>query len=321
MSSILAIRQNFKTRTIQKVSLNKNLMTASRNWELYLFFLPTLLFFIIFHYIPMYGVQLAFKDFMPKLGITGSPWIGLRHFTRFINSYYFKELIVNTLKLSIGSIVFGFPAPIILAIMLNQVKSKKLRRTFQTIVYAPHFISIVVLVGMIFVFLSPRIGMISHLIQFVTGQENVLMADPTMFRPIYIISNIWQNMGWGSIIYLASLSSIDPGLYEAASIDGASRFRKIIHIDIPSLLPTITILLILRMGQIMSVGFEKAYLMQTSPNLASSEIISTYVYKVGLEMGEFSFSTAVGLFNTVINFILLLTVNKIAKKTSEVSLW
>lgn len=302
-------------------SLKKNLQVAQKNWQLYALFFPTLLYFIIFHYIPMYGVQLAFKEFMPKLGITGSPWIGLFHFRRFIRSYHFFELLGNTLKLSVFSVLFGFPAPVILALMLNQVKHKRLRRTFQTIVYAPHFISVVVLVGMIFLFFSPRVGIISQAIEWLTGNSKSMLIDPGMFRPIYISSGIWQHMGWSSIIYLAALSTIDPGLYEAASIDGANRFRKIIYIEIPSLLPTIIILLILRLGQIMSVGFEKVYLMQTAPNLSASEIIATYVYKVGLVDGDFSFSTAVGLFNTIINFILLITVNRIAKKFSEVSLW
>jgi putative aldouronate transport system permease protein len=283
--------------------------------------LPTLAFFIIFHYIPIYGVQIAFKDYYANLGIWGSPWVGFKHFIRFFNSFRFWLLIENTILLQAFSLIAGFPLPIILAILLHHLPSKKYSRFVQTVTYIPHFISIVVLVGMLFVFLSPRSGIVNIVLKSL-GKESVLfMAQPNWFRPLYVLSGIWQSTGWGAIMYLAALSSVSPELHESATVDGASKIKRILHIDMPSIAPTIIILLILNLGRVMSVGFEKAYLMQTSMNLNKSEIIATYVYKAGLLDSQYSFSSAVGLFNSVVNFTLLISVNAISKKVSNTSLW
>ncbi len=292
-----------------------------KNHQLYIMVLPTLAFFIIFHYIPMYGVQIAFKDYYANLGIWGSPWVGLKHFIRFFNSFRFWLLIENTILLQAFSLIAGFPLPIILAILLHHLPSKKYSRFVQTVTYIPHFISIVVLVGMLFVFLSPRSGIINIVLKSL-GKESILfMAQPNWFRPLYVLSGIWQSTGWGAIMYLAALSSVSPELHESATVDGASKIKRILHIDMPSIAPTIIILLILNLGRVMSVGFEKAYLMQTSMNLNKSEIIATYVYKAGLLDSQYSFSSAVGLFNSVVNFTLLISVNAISKKVSNTSLW
>ena len=294
----------------------------AKAWQLYLFMLIPLLYYAVFQYAPMYGIQIAFKNFSGSLGILGSPWVGFANFTRFFNSYQFVLLIKNTLLLSFLTLICGFPIPIILALLLNQVGNKKFKKVVQTVTYAPYFLSTVVLVGMVFVFLAPRGGIINNIIHIFGGQSVFFMGDPGWFRPLYIITDIWQQSGWASIIYIAALAGISPELHEAAIVDGASRLRRIWHIDIPGILPTIVIMLIMRSGSLMSVGFDKAYLMQTSLNLDASEIISTYVYKVGLTANtQFSFAAAVGLFNSVINLILIATVNQIAKKVGETSLW
>ncbi len=291
------------------------------NYELYLFLLPTVVYFLIFHYGPMYGIQIAFKNFIAVEGIWGSPWVGIDHFQRFFNSFQFWTLLRNTLGLSVYGLAAGFPIPIILALLLNQLSSKKYKKIVQTVTYAPHFISTVVLVGTMFVFLSPRNGLVNHIIELFGGEPVFFMARPEWFQTLYVFSGIWQNAGWGTIIYLASLSGISPDLHEAAIMDGAGRIQRIWHIDLPGIMPTAVIILILNLGRIMGVGFEKAYLMQTALNLDSSEIIATYVYKVGLLNAQFSFSAAVGLFNAVVNLILLVSVNKIAKTIGETSLW
>ncbi|NSW92049.1 MAG: sugar ABC transporter permease [Firmicutes bacterium] len=292
-----------------------------RDWELYLLLIPTLVYFIVMKYGPMYGVQIAFKNFNGALGITGSPWVGLRHFKSFFDSYYFWPLIRNTVVLSVYSLIAGFPMPIILALMLNEVKNSKYKRTVQTVTYAPHFISTVVLVGMLITFLSPSTGIINHLRKALGFEVRNYIAEPALFRHLYVWSGIWQNTGWNSIIYLAALSSIDPQLHEAAIIDGASRWQRIWNINIPGILPTIVILFILSTGSIMNVGFEKAFLMQNPMNMETSDVISTYVYRRGLISAEYSFSAAIGLFNSVINFIMLVMVNKLAKKLGETSVW
>lgn len=292
-----------------------------KNWELYLFLLPTLIYIIVFKYLPMYGVTIAFKNFNPALGIQGSPWVGLRHFERFFNSYWFHDLLRNTLALSVFQLVASFPMPIIVALMLNQVRHKRYKKVVQTVIYAPHFISTVVLVGIMFVFLSPSSGIVNKAIELLGGEPVFFMARPEWFRPLYVLSGIWQGTGFGTIVYLAALTSVPPELHEAAIVDGATKLQRIRYIDIPSIIPTAVILLILEMGNIMNIGFEKAYLMQTSLNVTASEIIPTYVYKVGLLQAQWSFSAAVGLFNAVINFILLITVNRIAKSLSNTSLW
>ena len=292
-----------------------------KNWELSLFLLPTLIYIIVFKYLPMYGVTIAFKNFNPALGIQGSPWVGLRHFERFFNSYWFHDLLRNTLALSVFQLVASFPMPIIVALMLNQVRHKRYKKVVQTVIYAPHFISTVVLAGIMFVFLSPSSGIVNKAIELLGGEPVFFMARPEWFRPLYVLSGIWQDTGFGTIVYLAALTSVPPELHEAAIVDGATKLQRIRYIDIPSIIPTAVILLILEMGNIMNIGFEKAYLMQTSLNVTASEIIPTYVYKVGLLQAQWSFSAAVGLFNAVINFILLITVNRIAKSLSNTSLW
>nr|WP_247740845.1 ABC transporter permease subunit [Cohnella sp. LGH] len=292
-----------------------------KSYQLYLFVLPAVLYYVLFHYVPLYGIQIAFKNFLAFKGIAGSPWVGLEHFERFFRSFEFTRIILNTIKLSVLQLVVGFPAPIILALMLNQLMHKRLKKFVQTVIYAPHFISTVVIAGMLFLFLSPDTGMINKLIGLFGGEPVFFMGDPDWFRPVYVLSEIWQNTGWGTIIYLAALTTISPELHESAVVDGANKFQRILHIDIPGIMPTAVILLILSTGNIMSLGFEKVYLLQTPLNLPSSEIISTYVYKTGLVGAQYSFSTAVGLFNSIINFIILITVNQIAKKASNTSLW
>ncbi|WP_017812105.1 MULTISPECIES: ABC transporter permease [Paenibacillus] len=293
----------------------------SRNWELYLLIAPAFLYFLIFHYGPMYGIQIAFKNFMPARGITESPWVGFDHFIRFFNSYYFWDLIRNTLTISLYQLIVGFPLPILLALAFNEIKNGWFKRTVQTVTYAPHFISVVVMAGIIVTFLSPSTGIIINIIEWLGFTAPNFLTDPAWFKTMYVLSGVWQSTGWGTIIYLAALSAVDPQLHEAAIMDGASRWRRIIHINIPTIIPTITILLILNVGSILGVGFEKILLLQNPLNMSSSDVIDTFVYRTGLLNVQYSFSTAVGLFNSVINAILLIAVNQIARKTSENSLW
>lgn len=281
---------------------------------------PALLYFAIFRYGPMYGLQLAFRDFMPNLGISGSEWIGLENFRRFFNSYHFEVLLKNTLTLSLYQLLVGFPLPILLALSLHALENKKVAKCIQTIVYAPYFISTVVLVGMINIFFSMNGGLVNSLLALLGKEQILFLGKASYFPSLYVWSGVWQSTGWSAIIYLAALSSVNPELHEAAKIDGAGRFQRILHIDIPHIVPTIITLLILNAGKIMSVGFEKAYLMQNSLNLEKSEIISTYVYKVGLLEGQYGFSTAVDIFNAVINCVLLVLVNWLSKKVSGSSL-
>lgn len=297
------------------------LRKIGKHYQLYLLFLPALAYFVIFQYIPMYGVQIAFKDFMATRGILGSPWVGFEHFERFFDSFQFWTLIQNTLGLSLYGLALGFPIPIILALLLNQLSHQRFKRFVQTVTYAPHFVSTVVIVGMLTIFLSPRTGLINHLIVGLGGDPVFFLGSAEWFKTLHVLSGVWQGAGWGAIIYLAALAGVDPGLHEAAIIDGANKMQRIRYIDIPSILPTIIIVLILQLGSIMTVGFEKTFLMQNSLNLDSSEVISTYVYKTGLLGSQYSFSAAVGLFDSVVNFILLVTVNRIAKKLTETSLW
>ncbi|WP_338789396.1 ABC transporter permease [Metabacillus sp. FJAT-53654] len=292
-----------------------------QNWQLYLFVLPAFLYFLIFHYIPMYGVQIAFKNFIPTLGIWGSEWVGFDHFIRFFESYYFWDLIKNTLGISVYELIVGFPLPIILALALNEVKDSLFKRTVQTVTYAPHFISVVVMSGMIIAFLSPATGIINHAIQLLGFEPIAFLSEPAWFKTVYVLSGVWQSTGWGTIIYLAALAGVDPQHHEAAIVDGATRFQRIWHINIPAIVPTMIILLIMNVGSIMALGFEKVLLLQNPLNLESSNVIATFVYQAGLLDAQYSFASAVGLFNAVINAILLITVNKIAKKTSETSLW
>ncbi|WP_199615983.1 ABC transporter permease [Paenibacillus alkalitolerans] len=292
-----------------------------QNWQLYIFVAPAFLYFFIFHYIPMYGIQIAFKDFAPTLGIWRSEWVGFEHFIRFFNSYYFWDLIRNTLGISVYELIVGFPLPVILALLLNEAKDGMFKRTVQTVTYAPHFISVVVMAGMIIAFLSPSTGIINHLLQFFGFESIAFLSEPAWFKTVYVLSGVWQNTGWGTIIYLAALSGVDPQQHEAAIVDGASRLQRIRYINFPTILPTMVILLILNVGNIMALGFEKILLLQNPLNLESSNVIATFVYEAGLLDAQYSFAAAVGLFNAVINVILLVSVNKIARRTSETSLW
>jgi putative aldouronate transport system permease protein len=291
------------------------------NYELYIFVLPAVAVILIFNYVPMYGVQLAFKDFIANRGITGSPWIGFEHFQRFFRSYYFKNVIVNTLRITLLSQVIAFPVPIILALLLNEMENKKYKRFIQTVTYAPHFISMVVMAGIIVSFLSPSVGLINFMLKALGAKPVAFMENPGLFVWIYIISGIWQNAGWNSIMYFAALSAIDVELYESARVDGCTKLQKIWHIDLPGIVPMIVILIILNCGNLMTVGFEKIYLLQNNLNIETSEVISTYVYKAGLQRAEYGFATAVGLFNSVINFVLLVSVNTVSKKLGQTSLW
>jgi len=292
-----------------------------KNLDLYLIMLPVVVYFIIFKYWPMYGVQIAFKDYIATKGIWGSNWAGLKHFLRFFRSYHFELVIKNTLGISIYQLAVGFPIPIILALMMNELTNPRFKKLVQTVTYAPHFLSTVVLVGMMTTMLSPRSGIVNTILKAFGMEPIYFMAEPAWFKTIYVFSDVWQNAGWNSIIYMAALTGIDPQLYEAAIVDGATKMQRTRHITIPGILPTAITLLILNTGKIMNVGFEKVYLMQNGLNLMASEVIATYVYKAGLVGAEYSFSTAVGLFNSVINCILLITVNRISRKTTETSLW
>ena len=303
---------------ISKRTFFKNI---SRDYELYILILPVLIYFIIFHYVPMIGVQLAFKEFDPRMGIFGNEWVGLKYFQRFISSYDFTRLIKNTFGISIYSLLVGFPAPIILAVMLNEVVHKPFKKAVQTVTYAPHFISTVVFVGMLITFLSPSSGIVNILLQKIGIAPIHFMQEPDFFKTIYVFSGVWQGAGWGSIIYIAALSSVPPELYEAARVDGITKIKKIWYIDLPCILPTILIMFILQIGNIMNVGFEKVFLMQNSMNVSSSQVISTYVYNVGLVGIQYSYSTAIGLFNSLINFVLLITSNLLVKKAGGSSLW
>lgn len=296
----------------------------SINYQLYLIILLPLAYIIIFHYIPMFGVQIAFKDFIAVEGIVGSPWVGLKYFVKFFESYEFWRVIRNTLEISFYSLIAGFPIPVLLALALNNVKNIYFKKCVQLVTYAPYFISTVVLVGILSQFLSTAdYGIINNLIRTLGGNPVMFMANPENFSSVYVWSSIWQGAGWSAIIYIAALSSVDQELYEASTIDGASLLQRVIHIDIPCIMPTMVIMLILATGQIMNVGFEKVILMQNSLNMQRSEVISTFVYKIGLatSLPNYSYGAAVGLFNSIINFIMLVLVNSFSKRVSETSLW
>ena len=290
------------------------------NPELYLMIVPVLLFYLIFHYIPMYGVSIAFKDYTPGLGMMGSPWVGIEHFKSFLSDVYFFRILKNTFVISMTSILFGFPAPIILALLINEIKGKYFAKGVQTITYMPHFISLVVICSMIKEFVADN-GIITQLATMLGYDGKTMLSKPGLFIPIYVISGIWQEIGWGSIIYLAALSGVDESLYEAAVIDGAGRWKQMLHVTLPSILPTIVILFIMRMGTVLSVGYEKIILLYNPGIYETSDVISTYVYRKGLQDFAWSYSTAVGLFNSAINVILLILTNNISKKLSGRALW
>lgn len=293
-----------------------------RNWLLYVFLLPAIVYIAAFMYAPMFGLQIAFKNFSPSKGFWDSPWVGWKWFQRFFDSPRSWQIIKNTLAISIYSLVFSFPLPIVLALILNDLKNLKMKKFAQTVTYMPYFISTVVLVGMMSIFFSPRSGFVNTILGVLGGSGNTFfMGEAKYFRHMYVWSGIWQGMGWSSIIYIAALSNVNPELHEAAMIDGANKLKRILHVDIPAILPTMIILLIMNCGHILGVGYEKVYLMQNDLNITVSEVISTYIYKIGLQNQQYSFSTAIGLFNNVINFTLLIVVNKITKKLSGTGLF
>lgn len=302
-----------KEKTVKNGTCLKDRIWKSRYY--YLMLLPAVVYVLIFCYGPMSGLQIAFKNYRVSLGIWGSKWIGLRNFTDFFTSYSFPQLMKNTFVLSFYQILIGFPIPIIVALILNELKGS-FKKTTQTILYAPHFISTVVLVGVMTTMFSPSQGVVNTLLEALGLQRIYFMGEPQYFRHLYVWSGVWQQMGWSAIVYLAALAGVDPALHEAADIDGATRMQKILHINLPSILPTIVIMLILRMGQIASIGYEKVYLMQNYLNVSTAEVISTYVYKRGLINNNYSFSTAIGLFNNVINVTMLVLANKISKKVA-----
>jgi putative aldouronate transport system permease protein len=282
---------------------------------------PVLLYYLVFQYLPMYGLVIAFKDFSSAKGILGSPWAGLKWFESFVNSIYFFRTFRNTVLISLYSILWGFPIPVIFAIFLNEVKGSRFKRFVQTASYLPHFISVVVIAGMVLTFVSTQGGIVNRIIELLGGRQIAFMNEPGWFRTIYVASGVWQNFGWNSIIYLAAIATIDPQLYEAARIDGASRLRQIAHVTIPSILPTVIILLILDVGSIMDVGFEKIILLYSPVTYETADVISTYIYRRGIIQSQFSLGAAVGMFNSIINLIVLISFNWISRKVSQTSLW
>lgn len=297
------------------------LRLMARSWQLYVLLLPAVLYIIIFKYWPMYGAQIAFRNYNPSEGFAGSPWVGLEHFERFVTSFQFERLLVNTLSLNALGLLIAFPVPIILALIVNQLQSERFKKFTQTVLYSPSFISVVVVVGMIHLLFSPRSGIVNNAIVTLGGDPIFFMGAPEWFRPLYVGSDIWQNAGFSMIVYLAALTAIDPSLHEAARVDGANKWQRIRHIDIPGIMPVITILFILAIGNLFNLGFEKVLIMQTDLNLPTSEVIQTYVYKAGLQQAQFSYSAAIGLFNSLINLALLMTFNWVARRAGQSSLW
>ena len=298
-------------------------MTLRRDWQLWALLLPCIVFFIVFCYFPMYGIQIAFKDYKAALKIAGSPWVGLKHFEKFFSSYYCGRMFLNTFLLNFYGLLFGFPVPIILAILLNQLNSKRFKGFAQTAVYVPHFISTVVLAGMIYLFFSPTNGIINNLITAAGGKSIYFIMEPGWFRPLFIGSDIWQNAGWNTILYIATLTGIDPQLYEAATIDGATRWEKIKHIDIPHLIPIAVMMLILNSGSLLQSNTDKALLLQTPGNMATSDIFGVYVYSVGIaaDKAQYSYASAIGLCLNSINFVIIMGVNAFSRKMSDISLF
>lgn len=310
-------------KVVNKSGLFKtNVKKTLKAWQLYVLLIPALLWAVIFAYYPMYGVVIAFKDYKIRAGILGSPWADpiLKYFQQFFSTSIALNAIKYTIVISLESLVIAFPIPIIFALLLNQIQGNRIKKTIQTISYAPYFMSNVVVVSIISVFFAAN-GVVNNLVTSAGGKETLFTSLPEWFRTLFIGSNIWQTMGFNAVIFIAALTAISPDYYEAATIDGASRFQRILYIDIPMILPTIILMLILQIGNIMNVGYEKAYLMQNGSNTIVSELISTYVYKVGLQTAQYSFATAVGLFNSVVNFIILVTANFIAKKVSDISIF
>ncbi len=309
-------------KTYVAVRKKKNFVSIMKsNWQLYVLVLPAIIYFIVFNYFPLYGIQIAFKDYKAVKGIIGSDWVGLKQFTTFFHAYYFKRLLTNTLLLNIYYLLWSFPIPIILSIFLNQIRGNKKKRFIQTSIYVPYFISTVVLAGMLYIFLSPTSGIFNFAREGLGLKPIDFMSDAKAFRSIFVISGIWQSAGWGTILYIASLAGVDQALYEAAEIDGASIWQKIRYIDLPSLIPVTTMVFILDCGRLLSSDTNKALIMQTSGNIPTSDIIGVYVYNVGLGSAQFSYTAAIGLFVNIINFILIIVVNRVSKKVSDVGLF
>lgn len=294
-----------------------------QRWQLYVLVLPSVFYLLVFHYYPMYGAQIAFKKYNVAQGILGSGWVGLAHFERFFRSYDFWNIMRNTLELSVYQLVAGFPFPIILALSISYIRKERYKKSVQLITFAPHFISVVVMVGMILQFTDPRVGLINNLLQLFGFDPVNFMATPGVFKSIYVWSGIWQGTGFACIIYLAALAGVDPTLHEAAVVEGATKLQRIRHIDIPGIMPVAIILLILNTSQLLNTGYEKVFLMQNALNLRTSEVIDTYVYKIGLasHVGNFSYATAIGLFKSAVSLLLLVAVNRIARKAGQSSLW
>ncbi len=311
-----------RTATLPKSGLAHRVsFTLRRDWQLWVLLLPAIAYFVIFCYFPMYGVQIAFRDYKAAFGITGSKWVGLKHFENFFGSYYCGRMFANTLLLNLYGLLFGFPIPIIMSILLNQLRSERFKRFSQTAIYVPHFISTVVMAGMIYLFFSPTNGIINRLITAMGGDSIYFMIEDSWFRPLFIGSDIWQNAGWNTILYIATLTSIDPQLYEAATIDGATRWNKIVHIDIPHLIPIAVMMLILNCGSLLTSNTDKALLLQTSGNIKTSDIIGVYVYNVGIGKAQYSYTSAIGLCLNVINFCIIILVNFISRRVSDISLF
>ncbi|MBP1991970.1 ABC transporter permease [Paenibacillus eucommiae] len=304
-------RRTFFTELMRDLKINR---------YIYLMVLPAVIYYAVFHYFPMYGVQIAFKDYFPARGMLNSPWVGFKHFQDFFNSFYFWRLVRNTLLLSFYDLIFAFTAPIVLALLLNELRTIWFKRVVQTVTYLPYFISIVVVAGMMVDFLA-RDGLINNVLVMFGFEKLAYLVEPGWFRTIFIGSGIWQNVGWGSIIYLATIANIDPSLYEAAKVDGANRWKQTVHITIPGMLPTIIILLILQIGNIMSVNTDKILLLYNTSTYETADVIGSYVYRKGLLQADFSYSTAIGLFNSVINFGLLIAANSFSKRLTDTKLW
>lgn len=306
---------------IERESFGKRLARNYKEHKVYYWLaVPIIAYYIIFHYLPMFGVVIAFQNYRPAKGLLGSSWVGLKHFKAFFDSIYAGRLIKNTLMINLLLLIFSFPAPIILALLLNEVKAKHFKKTVQTISYMPHFISMVVICGLLVDFCSST-GIITSITTLFGAQRDNLLNRPELFRTIYVSSDIWQSIGWGSIIYLATLSGTDPSLYEAASIDGAGRFQQVIHVTLPTLVPLIMLQLIMRMGQMMNVGYEKIILLSNGLTYDTADVISSYVYRRGLQTGDFSFGVAVSLFNSACNIVLLVLANTLSGKLTHESMW
>lgn len=299
----------------------KLLREIRMRWQLVLFVIPAFLYILLFDYKPMYGIAIAFQDFKLMKGVAGSSFVGLNNFRRLFSSYWFPITMKNTLTISLLSLVLSFPAPILMALMVNELRTPWIKKGFQTLSYAPHFVSVVVVCGMTTLFLSPSGGIVNKILEGVGGTRMTFIQDPSAFKWIYVLSGLWQNVGWDAVIYFAALSGVDPQLLEAAEIDGANRIQRILNVHLPALVPTIVVLFILQCGSVLNVGYEKVYLLQNPTNISGSEVISTYVYKMGLEKNDFSFSTATGMFNSVVNCAILVLVNGISRRVGENSLW